>query len=105
MDDVLDGPIAEFVGRAVRHALPLMPAAGHPEWKMTEDVVIASRPLAHRGPSELATPEDQGVVEHSPTLQVLDQSAADAWSTSNRGQTSCPLRCRRGGPRPGDKAG
>ena len=35
--------------------------------------MVAAGPLAHRGPAELAAPQDQGVVEHPPPFQILDE--------------------------------
>ena len=71
MDDVLDGVVAELVGRAVGDAA-LDAAAGQPH-REALDVVVAAVALGHRRAAELAAPDDERVVEHAALLQVLDQ--------------------------------
>ena len=80
VDDVLDGVVAELVGRAVGDAA-LDAAAGQPD-REALDVVVAAVALGHRRAAELAAPDDQRVVEHAALLQVLDQRRRAAWSTS-----------------------
>ena len=51
----------------------LDPAAGQEHAEAVGVVVAAVGLLAHRGPAELAAPDDQGLVEQPPALQVGDQ--------------------------------
>ena len=68
---VLDGVVAELVGRAVGDAR-LDAAAGQPDRKAV-DVVVAAVALGHRRAAEFAAPDHQRVVEHAALLEVLDQ--------------------------------
>src|SRR5690606_14056994 len=73
-DDVFDSLVTKLVGRAIGDPR-LDPAAGHPDGE-AQNVVVAAGPLPHRRAAELATPDDQGVVEHPPLVQVFDQGGA-----------------------------
>ena len=73
--DVLDGGIAQLVGRAVDEAAANA-AAGQPDGHRLVVVVAAVAPLRHRRAAELAGPDDQRVVEHAALLQVGDQRHA-----------------------------
>ena len=85
-DDVLDGGVAEVVGRAVDVA-PLEAAAGQPEREAVAVVVAAVGPLRDRQAAELAGPEDDGR-SSSPRCFRSWTSAALGWSV----RAQSPLR-------------
>src|SRR5262245_62514976 len=73
MDRVLDRVEAQVVGTAERRAR-LDAAAGQPDREAVGVMVAAVvAPLDHGGAAELATPEDQGVLQQSAALQVRDE--------------------------------
>ena len=69
VDLVLDGRVAEVVGRAVRLAA-LDAAAGHPGGEPARAVVAPLAVLAGRRAAELAGPDNQSLVEQPPALEV-----------------------------------
>ena len=73
IDDVLDGIVAEFIGRTVGRA-SLYAATGE-EDRVARDMVVAARALAHRSAAEFSTPKDQRIVEHAAFLEVADEGA------------------------------
>ena len=76
--DVLDGGVAEFVGRAVDDAA-LDAGAGEPHGHGLVVMIAADGTLValrHRRAAELAGPDDQRVVEHAALLEVGDQRRA-----------------------------
>src|SRR4030095_1117303 len=75
VNPVLDGPEAEVVGRAVGQA-PFHAAAGPPHRDAGRGVVAASTPLRRVGggsAAELATPDDERLVEQAAALEVAQQ--------------------------------
>lgn len=73
VDTILDGVEPEFIGRAERQPW-LDPATGEPHRKGVRMVVSAIvSALHHRRTPELATPDDEGVIQHSALLQVFHQ--------------------------------
>ena len=74
---ILQGIEAEII-RATESHTGLDTAAGHPDREglavMVASVLLTiSSTLGVRGASELAAPDDEGVVEHAALLEVLDQ--------------------------------
>src|SRR5215831_11407008 len=66
---ILHSGVTELVGRSVADAL--LKAATSQQKRETLDVVVApATPLRHRGATELATPNDERLVEHAPIFQV-----------------------------------
>ena len=73
VDRILDGLVAEFVGRAESHS-PFHTASRHPK-RITLVVVIPTvRSLPVGSSSKLAGPDHERVVEHAPQFQVLQQT-------------------------------
>ena len=77
---VLDDVVREVIRLAVRQPAADA-AAGEPEREAARVVVAAvvlprQAPLAVDRPAELAAPDDEGVVEEAPLLQVLDEGPA-----------------------------
>ena len=80
VDGVFGDVVAEVVGLAVGQAA-LDPAAGHPHREVAGMVVAAvvvggEGALAVDGATELAAPDDQGVVEHAEAFEILDEGGA-----------------------------
>ena len=74
---VLDGIVGELVGFTVGNAT-LDARPSHPDAEVTWVVVAAVVGLGERalridGAAEFAAPDDQGVVEHAATLEVLNE--------------------------------
>src|SRR5579871_708763 len=69
---VLDGGVAEVVGRA-DHLSALYAAARHPGAEAARIVVAALAALVGRGPAELSAPDDQRLVEQAAALEVGQQ--------------------------------
>ena len=72
VNDVLLGVVAEFIGVPVGDP-SFDSSARHPNGKAF-DVVVASIPLGHGGASEFSAPNYEGVVEHAPLFEVLNES-------------------------------
>ena len=67
---------AKFVGLTMDVAL-LQSGSSHPHGECV-DVVIASCSLAvfsHRGATEFPTPDDKGIFEHAPLLEIEDEGS------------------------------
>ena len=73
MAAVGDGVVAEVVGGAVGLAA-LDAAAGEPDAEAIGVVVAAVLALGARGPAELATPDDERLVEQPALLQIGEQA-------------------------------
>jgi len=65
----LDGLVAELVGRAERDSRSHA-GAGHPEREAELVVIAAVGPLGERRATELAGPDDEGILEHAARFQV-----------------------------------
>ena len=72
VDRVFHGAVTEVVGGAVGESTPDA-AAGHPDGENVRVVVTAIVVFGHRGAAELATPEDEGVVEEAALVEVLEE--------------------------------
>ena len=77
MDPILHDVESELVGLAIADTR-LDAAAGHPHRERVGMMVTAvvAPALYHRRAAELSTPDDEGILEHPPLLQVLDQRGA-----------------------------
>ena len=71
MDHVLLGIVPKFIGVPVRNP-SFDSSARHPNGKAF-DVVVAAIALSHGGSSEFSAPDNEGVVEHAPLLEVLNK--------------------------------
>ena len=69
---VLDGVIAQFVGRAVDQP-GLRSPAGHPNRKAERMVVTPIAIAGIRRTAKFARPKNQRILQHAARLQVLDQ--------------------------------
>ena len=77
VDFVLDGVVSELVGLAVSRA-GADSAASH-EHRITLDVVIAAASLRHRGASEFTAPDDKGIIQHTPLLEIIADHLRLLW--------------------------
>ena len=73
VEPVFDGMEAEVVGLADDDAL-FHAAAGHPHGESIGVMVAAVAFLGHGRAAELTAPDDQGLVEQAPALEVLEQA-------------------------------
>ena len=69
---VLDGAEADLVGGA-DHTATVDSPAGEPDGEAVGVVVPATVPLLHRGPTELAPPEHERLVEEAAAGKILEQ--------------------------------
>src|SRR2546429_298218 len=74
---VLDGGVAEFIGRAVNQAA-LDAAATQPDAEARIMMVATVAALAHGGAAKLARPYDERVLEHVALFEISDQRHARA---------------------------
>src|ERR1700679_2771458 len=72
LDLVFDGVITVVVGGAINRS-PLDSAASQPHGESIGIVIAAVGSLGHRGPAELAAPDDQSALEQTACLQVGEQ--------------------------------
>ena len=97
--DVLDGLVAELVGRAVAERRASRPA---PASQTVKPFGLWSRPLRplleRRHPAELGHPDDQRVVEQAARASGRVSRAAAGWSRI--GPWTVVLRLERAGGRP-----
>ena len=73
-DDILDGVVAKFVGRAIGNAT-FDAAAAEPGGKALHVVVAAGR-LGHWRAAKFTGPDDEGVVQHATVLEISHESGA-----------------------------
>src|SRR5688572_1428762 len=71
---VLDRLVADLVGRSVVDPAP-HPASGHPEGESLVVVVASVQTRGVGGAAEFATPDHEGLMEQSTTLQIGEQAA------------------------------
>jgi hypothetical protein len=95
----VDGHQPDLVGRADPDARADA-AAGHPDGEPGRVVLAAAIALHHRGPAELARPDDQRRVEQPALFQVGEQRGDPARPSSGRGAGGCSSACRARPSRP-----
>ena len=95
-----DGVVAEIVGRAIGLAA-FDPAAGKPDGESVWVVVAAVLALRARGPAELASPEDQGLVRAGRAASSRSADPAIGRVGLLRSKSACRRRCWRACPMAG----
>jgi hypothetical protein len=63
---------------------PRIPPPGNEETE-GQNVMIPARPLPDRSPSKLGSPDDEGVIEHAPLLEIVEERRSRAIDFIGRG--------------------
>ena len=93
---ILDGMEAQIVGLAHDDTRPDA-SAGHPHGEAIRIMVAAVTLFRHGCTAKLAPPDDQGLIEQAPTLQIFEQ-ARDWPIHGATGFAHGSLRCLRVSP-------